>query len=269
MASKGKKKAKVDIEGLVMDWAKDYFVKKATTRKLKKLLAKDYINIDIDWKRVDIEQGTPEYDPAPPKPGDGLKCNNVLFHTTFDNKSDLAQTHTFQCERSTRTSCTVEVEQTVTKGMDCSFKLAAPEELFEANVGFQREFSVTEVHGQTLEEEISWGVNSEINVEGKHRAEAKLTIVEEEYNGKFTITTKMKGPVKVTFANIKDNNSFIMAAEKHIDQIVSDAIRSEVISGNILTVDGSTNTVVFKTVGQAKFRYGVKQHVEVDQKKVF
>ena len=41
--------------------------------------------------------------------------NNVLFVTTFSNKTDRPQTYSFKTERTTRSSCMVEVEQGFTK----------------------------------------------------------------------------------------------------------------------------------------------------------
>ena len=60
----------VDVEGLVTDWAWDYFRRKATSEE-KKLIEKELIRLDIDWKRVRFTHQTPAFDPEPPTPGSG------------------------------------------------------------------------------------------------------------------------------------------------------------------------------------------------------
>ena len=60
----------VDVEGLVTDWAWDYFRRKASSEE-KKLIEKEQIRLDIDWKRVSFKHHTPKFDPEPPKPGKG------------------------------------------------------------------------------------------------------------------------------------------------------------------------------------------------------
>ena len=60
----------VDVEGLVTDWAWDYFRRKATSEE-KKLIEKEQIRLDIDWKRVRFTHQSPKFDPEPPTPGSG------------------------------------------------------------------------------------------------------------------------------------------------------------------------------------------------------
>ena len=257
----------VDIEGLIKDWAWDYFRRKAG-RKERKLLEKDLVGMEIDWKRVKFTHEPPVYEPAPPKPGTGKPINNVLFNTNFTNKTDKPQTYTFKTTRTTRSSCTVEIENTYTLGMETSIKLATPCEIFEVNAGFHREISVCNTEEETIEEELSWGVDSEITVAGRHRAEAKLTIEEEEYKGSFKMVTKIKGKVRAIFSDIKDNNSFLKAVESDIDEIVKRARQEKRLEGSTVTVDGATRTVVCTSTGSCKFKYGLKQDVEVDQKPI-
>ena len=43
-------------------------------------------------------------------------------------------------------------------------KLTTPGSILEANAGFHRELSLTEIEGQTIEEELTWAVDSQIEV---------------------------------------------------------------------------------------------------------
>ena len=105
---------KIDIQSVIEDWAKDYFRRKGT-KKERKLLEQEQILMEIDWKRVKFVHDDAVYDPEPPTPGAGKPIQNVLFNTTFKNKTDKPQTYTFRTERTTRSSCTVAVEQGYTK----------------------------------------------------------------------------------------------------------------------------------------------------------
>lgn len=102
--------SKVDIQGIIEDWAKDYFRRKAS-KKEKKLLDQEQIQLEIDWRRVKFVHDEAVYEPEPPAPGNGKPTQNVLFNTTFTNKTNGPQTYTFRTERTTRSSCTVAVEQ--------------------------------------------------------------------------------------------------------------------------------------------------------------
>jgi hypothetical protein len=107
-------RSKVDIQGVIEDWAKSYFRRKAS-KKEKKLFDQDQIQLEIDWRRVKFVHDEAVYEPEPPAPGSGKPSQNVLFNTTFTNKTDGAQTYTFRTERTTRSSCSVVVEQGYTQ----------------------------------------------------------------------------------------------------------------------------------------------------------
>lgn len=257
-------KTNIDIQDLVESWAWDFFRRKAD-KKQKKLLAKEYVMMAIDWKKVQFVHEEPVYEPKPPKVGQGKPINNVLFHTTFSNKTEKPQSYTFKVERTTKSSCTVEFEESFTQGYEMSVNLKTPCEIFEANAGFHRELQLTSFEGQTIEEELCWGVDNQLEVDGRTRAEAKLIIIEEEYNGRFTVQTKIKGRVRVVFTNIKDNNSFIKAIEGDMNEIVRQARDENRIKGNTVIADGATRSVLCTTKGACKFKFGLKQNVEVDQ----
>ncbi|CAH1778108.1 unnamed protein product [Owenia fusiformis] len=260
---------KVDIQSHIEDWAWNKFLKDPT-RKERKLYDQQLVAMELDWKRVKFHDSPPVYDPEASAPGarTGVPTANVLFCTTFMNKTQDAQTYSFKSERTTRSSCTIEVENGYTMGMEMSVKLATPCEIFEANAGFNREMTLTNYEGQTIEEELTWGVDSQIKVPARTTAEAKLMILEEKYEGKFTVTTTIKGRVRAIFTNMKDNNSFMKVYEGNVDDIIKKARDSGKIKGEAVTVSKDDKCVVCRTQGQCKFKYGLKQTVEVDQTKL-
>ena len=95
---------KVDIQALVEDWAIDYFRRKAT-RKERRLLDQELIRQEVDWRRVQFAHDDAVYEPEPPSPGASAAeppMPNVLFQTTFANRTDREQTYSFRAERTTR-----------------------------------------------------------------------------------------------------------------------------------------------------------------------
>lgn len=256
--------ARTDIQRVVEEWARDYFERKAS-RSERRLITKEYVNIQVDWKRVNFNDEEPVYDPEPPKAGTGTPKHNVLFHTTFSNKTDKPQKYHFETQRSTRSSCTVEVEKGFTRGVEMSINLKTPGEIMEANAGFTRELSLVNIEGQTIEEELSWGVNSEMTVPQGTRAQAKLVITEEEYKGSFSLHTNITGRVRVVFTNLKDNNSFLKAVEADVYQVIEWGVRERMIIADNVEVRSKDKLVVITTKGKCQFTYGIKQDVEVNQ----
>lgn len=266
MASK--KSEKDNLEVAIKNWARKHFENNASCKE-RSLLKNEAIAMDIDWKRVRFDDDPPVYTPQPPLPGTGISTNHVLFNTTFTNRTDHEQNFSFKTERTTRSSCTVEVEQGCVTGAEMSVKLTTPCEFLEINAGFKREMALVNTDSQTTEEELTWGVDSQVRVKAGHTAEAKLVILEEEYKGAFEVTTRISGVVRVVMRNIKKNNSFMRATEGSVYRIVSEAIEKGLYAPtDALSLDRGSNTIVVATKGQCKFRYGLKQTVEVDQKSI-
>jgi len=186
-------KSKVDIQALVEDWAIDYFRRKAT-RKEQRLLEQDFIHHEVDWRRVQFIHDDAIYEPEPPSPGAAGQSStpNVLFQTTFANRTDREQTYTFRAERTTRSTCSVTVEQACTTGVEIGVTLTTPCQILEANAGFRREMTLANSESETIEEELTWSVDSQVNVLGRHIGEAKLVIMEQEYEGRFTVKSRIR-----------------------------------------------------------------------------
>jgi len=142
--------------------------------------------------------------------------------------------------------------------------------VFEANVGYRREFTLTNVDGETFEEELTWGVDSEIAVKAGYVADASLVVDERKQVGDFTVVTRIRGPVYVTFTSPRDNNSLVKASCNYVAKIVKSYVDVESRKGRQIDFvrfpDDDVNAVVIETKGNCKFRYGVKQEISVNQK---
>ncbi|VDK52714.1 unnamed protein product [Gongylonema pulchrum] len=107
------------------------------------------------------------------------KSEQVLFKSTFTNSTERAQEYSFKTHRSTRSIATICIEKGVCRGMDMQLKLKTPCEIVEANAGFHNEISVMHIGENTVEEELSWGVDSTINVPPFCETVAELIILED------------------------------------------------------------------------------------------
>ena len=137
----------------------------------------------------------------------------------------------------------------------------------EANAGYHREYSLTNTEEQTFEEELSWGVESQIRVKEEHIAEAQLVVCEKKQKGGFTMDTTITGTVIVSFTNIRDNNSLFKLTSHDIVKILEEHVKQERRKGREMAfVDIADGSVKVTTRGNCTFRYGVRQEVRVDQK---
>ena len=112
-----------DIDDVVHDWAWDYFRRKCSSEE-KKLLDRELIHVAVDWKRVRFVHSPPRYEPEPPTPGGGVPLNNPLFSTTFTNRTGSPQTYTFRAHRTTRSTCSVQVERGYTRSASMEVRIA-------------------------------------------------------------------------------------------------------------------------------------------------
>ena len=277
------KQRSIDIEQIVKDWAwREY--DRTATRKQRRLREKEkknssrYLNVTLDWSEVKFVDTTDWPQLAEDKADDndnqstmqaaaaGGTHANILFQTKFTNNTMDGQGYTLKTEKTTRSSCSTEVETSYTRGIEMSLNLKTPGEIFEANAGYTRELTLTNNSGETIEEELTWGVESLIKVKAEHIAEAQLVVNEKKYNGDFVVITKIKGYVFVNFTNIKDNNSLVKATGHDLAEIVKEYIQMQRRIGEPLDyVEVQDDTVAIRTKGHCQFRFGIKQEVVVNQ----
>lgn len=193
---------------------------------------------------------------------------SVLFQTKFTNDTGHDQEYTMHTSKTTRSSCETVIENSYTKGYDMCVTLKTPCEIFEMNAGYHREMSLTNCQGETLEEELTWSVDSQIKVKAGYIATAKLIVNEKNYKGDFYVISTLCGPVHVTFNNLKDNNSLIRSGEVQIGTVVREFLKLKADVGerydeNYIRVEG--RDVIITTKGSCKFRCGIKQEVIVKQ----
>ncbi|XP_064629371.1 uncharacterized protein LOC135488649 [Lineus longissimus] len=246
------KKDLINLDDIVEEWALDRFRKFATKKQAK--IPKEALHMEINWKLVNFTHSEPDYKDAQKvaKP-----MSKVLFKTHFTNDTDNEQNYSFKMERTTRSTCHVEFEEGYTVGHEVSISLKLPQEVVTANAGFHEELEITKAGGETKEEEMTWAVDSPIQVSPNKLVIAEHVISEEQFNAQFVINTTIKGRVQVIFTNLNDNNSFVTSIYGKIADICKK-------HKNVFTAkDEGSVTTQFK--GQCKFRYAIEQHIKLTQ----
>ena len=127
--------------------------------------------------------------------------------------------------------------------------------MFEANAGFSKEVEVSKSEGETIEKELVWAVDSNIKLPPQTRTKANLIINQQEFQGKFKITSRFWGRVIVCFNNRKDNNNFVRVVEGEVREIFR--------GKEGFTVKG--RVVSYVSEGKCHFRYGVDQNIHLQQ----
>ena len=279
----------LDLEQIVKDWAwREYDTtanrkQRRLREKQKKNPSRKYIHVNIDWSDVKFKDVTEwpalNEEKVEEKPGDakaneelgtqmadfGKSSANILFQTKFTNNTQDGQEYTLKTEKTTRSSCTTEIETSYTKGIEMCVNLKTPGEIFECNAGYSRELTLTNNDGETLEEELTWSVESLIKVKPEHIAYAQLEVNEKKYTGEFIVNSKIRGYVAVEFRDVKGEVPTTITVH-NIAEIVKDYMQmQERISESVEFVEVQDNIVVVRTKGTCRFRFGIRQEVVVNQ----
>lgn len=279
-----------DVEKAVLDWGVMMCDKNARTRKQKQMRKRQFVNnemvmdVQIDWSHLSVSSRTvwgrvTDADFTTGRQNDNLGVPalkpvdttatdvNVLFETDFRNDTSVGQEYTMKIEKTTKSSCTTEIENGVTKGVELTATLTIGDVL-EAGAGFSREVSLTKMEGETLETEVTWGAESTVAVPAGKKASAQMQVLEKQQSGDFVVFTTMVGYVTIKYLSLK-NGSLVFGHSGKIDTIVRYYVDQMKRQGKkfvgISFPDDSK--VEFQTKGKCTFRYGIKQIVAVTQDK--
>ncbi len=254
--------------------------------KQKQNPGRKYISVNIDWSKVKFRDET-EWPRIAEDMADGAAQaqdqndsghgedsqmadfgraqSSVLFQTKFTNNTLFDQEYTMKTEKTTRSSATTEIETSYTRGIEMSCNLKTPGEIFEANCGFTRELSLTNNETESIETELTWGVESLIKVKPEHIAFAQLVVNEKKYNGDFTITSRIKGYLSVEFRDVKEKVPSTFTVH-NIAKVVEEHMQMKKRIGEpIEFAEVKDGVVIIRTKGTCNFRFGIRQEVVVNQ----
>ncbi|VDN00700.1 unnamed protein product [Thelazia callipaeda] len=259
----------VDLETVIRDWAKKIFEVTKTREEAK--ISKKYLQYNINWSHLNSQYLEPIYTVS------GIdqrqcfqpKSEQVLFKSTFTNGTERAQEYSFKTQRCTRSTATIAIvisnrifllEKGIRRGMEMQLKLKTPFEILKANAGFHNEISILKIDEDTVEEELTWSVDSTIKVPPFCKTVAELVILEDNLSRNFSMVNRISGRIVVTVMNMKDNNSLVTIIEGKLADIIRDLANYQAL-GFVIQGD----TVLYTTKGTCKFKYGVEQIVKLKE----
>lgn len=224
------------------------------------------LEILVNWNKVELVQDDAKFEQTSQiskKPQ-----QQTLFKTYFTNKTNQEQEYSFKTERTTRQSCGFSFIKGFSREKEGGINFKIPQEIVEIGGGIRSEHSVECGKDQTKEENITWGVDSNIKVKPKSRTCASLIINELELTKNFTVETRLRGRLTVVLNNRKDNQ-FIKLFSHDIVEIIRQAMEKHWLPPNssIFEIVEINGTKFARTVvkGICKFRLGVEQFVELNE----
>jgi hypothetical protein len=111
-----------------------------------------------------------------------------------------------------------------------------------------------------------WSVNSLINVPPRTRIHAELNIDEEEFNGDFSVYIRFYGRITATIAARQSPNTYLKFFDGDIVQIIRETMENYPRRWSGLEIiEDNPPVVQFTMRGKCSFRYGIKQHVVLNQ----
>ncbi|VDD95643.1 unnamed protein product [Enterobius vermicularis] len=151
-------------------------------------------------KKLIVRHDDPQYshfNPASCRP-------YTLFKSVYTNNTDRPQEYSFKTERSTESLATVCREQGYMIGTEAELTLKTPCEIAELKAGFKHEMNFNNIHENTKSEVMSWGVDSNVIVPAHYTTEASIVIEEMNYQGSYSVTSTLSGPVTVSIKRRRD-----------------------------------------------------------------
>ena len=273
-----------DIEQAVNEWAKHDFKEDATEEE-KTLLKKEkdrewkHIVIKIDWRNVTFDDKT-EWPGdmggnATSKPAEiGEPVTKVVFETQFENKTENKQHYTIKVDKMHKSTFTTTLDKTYTRGKKTQVKLCLKGafDIFDMCKGVQgtaewnrmkeKTWTLSNKSGETFEDQLAWGVDSQIEVKPYNRSEAKVELVENRYDGHFVVKTKATGRVRIKYLYTIDNDCRRQFTSENIAKIVK-WYKEKKKTDWYSFVDVTNDKVEIETNGQCQFRLAINQQINV------
>ena len=239
----------INIDELLKTAALDFPFEKEQTRQMIDTISSH----DIDYRDLRVKHTTVyenENEVKKPK-------KHILVTAVFSNNTNSPQEYTFNTTRRTKSSCAL----TITKGYTISvhanihLKIAPPNLAIEANTGFKEDNSLSTCRGVTYEEELTWTVDSKVQVPQMKKTTAELVVKEGQYDSKFNVRSDFSGEVHVTLRNKKDNSELLT-----VNIYAKDIFTKK--NGFFPTEEGDAYGI---TEGMCDCSYGIEQQVKLTE----
>lgn len=205
---KGSKDPMVDLENLLIDYA---WTELSDARCMDQVFKTRRYTFEVNWTYVNVSHRIKKFllrhredsghSLDPRVRAKVIQRDLCLFRTEFTNSSPSEQSFTFKTERKTTSRCDVSIQRGFRLGANVDVRLSIPiagghgaagavageVEGCRITGGLSGELHVTKTTGQTFEETLTWGVDSQVKVGQGSRVVAELIIREEEMTADFEI----------------------------------------------------------------------------------
>ena len=110
-----------------------------------------------------------------------------------------------------------------------------------------------------------WNVNTHVRVPPHTRTHAELTIDEDVFHGYFSVCIRFYGRIVASVAARQCPNTYLRFFDGDIVQIIRQAMENDSSLKDLEILEANPSVVQFIMRGKCSFRYGIKQHVILNQ----
>ncbi|CAF1465417.1 unnamed protein product [Rotaria magnacalcarata] len=253
----------IDLDEIVEKWV--WQVWNRTKKKSWARYKREELLIKINWKRVTFIQSNANYYGLPPV---RLPKSQILFRTACNNKTANEHSNVFKTERSTRSTFEFVFTKSLRKSHESFLIFRLPEEVIVVGGEIKREQSVPFGQNIAKEYDLEWNINTPVRVAPFTSTFVELHIDEEECYGDFDISIRFLGCISVTVATRQSPNTDLKLISGDIVQIIREALKNNNQLDGLEIIEEYSPVVKFTMHGKYSFRYGVQQHVVLDQESV-
>nr|XP_022301434.1 uncharacterized protein LOC111109556 [Crassostrea virginica] len=262
----------------------------------------------IRWELLEFKHETTKYDDrleavnATPggvsisgesgaKSGCPMVSNDVvLYQAEYKNKTPLKQEYTFSSTRQTTSSTTVELHETYTKGHECNIEISVPGDAVTVGAGLSGNLSVSKIDQESFESTTTWTVDTKVEVESGHRAEAKVYVSERNSIADFEVKTTMKivdgKDFPIVIRRMSDDKIVYVTYVRFLEDVFWDLIQKDeedenkdkepkkfqlseyIDKSELRTVPLRRHEIITYTRGTCKSVSWKNQHVEVQSERM-
>lgn len=239
----------IDLEEKVKSWAWNTYRKVAPTQGSISPRLEDFY-LDVNWDGVDFLPQKLAYTTAvktDPK-------THVIFKSVFHNDCvNTSQYHSLKMERQTAATCRSSLTKGCTKGFNVGLNFAAPLEVVEASVGFEKGWSILNAKENVENKMLTWVVKENLAVPMSTKLAVEVGITEKQFNYTFSTSVIINGKVTVTICNVKDSS----LVRSVMDDIKTVLLEDRVPQG----IRKEGNCVVIDMEGTCNFSFGTDQQI--------
>ncbi|CAL1544327.1 unnamed protein product [Lymnaea stagnalis] len=207
----------------------------------------DKKNPVIDWSLMTKTFGPTVYLKSKETPKPKM---NILFSANFENTTPKPQVYTLKTDRKTQAVTDIMFKKSYTVGGEIEATVGMP---VDAGGLLKADFSRVSGNRVYNEQELTWGVDSEITVEPGHCVRAELVVKESDFSGEFEEVVTFDGDVAISYYHKK---------EKYIVETLEDSVAKIFVTKHGFGTD-IKGRPTFNIRGVCKCKYGMEQFINL------